>query len=144
MPHMIYCYESPFGFLSYAWDGASCSHLWLDHRGAITHQDPISIWLDAYFQGRTLPSPPLAKANTPFQNKLRHGLANIAMGQTQTYGELAKTLATSPRALGQSLGANPLPILIPCHRVMAADGLGGYAFGLTWKKKLLRFEQDAA
>lgn len=140
---MIYCYESPVGFLSYAFDGNNCSHLWLDHRGVIKHDDPVSVWLDAYFQGRILPLPDVAKPGTIFQGKLRHELSAISFAQTITYGELAATLQTSPRALGQALAANPLPILFPCHRVLAANGLGGFAFGLTWKKRLLRFEHDS-
>jgi methylated-DNA-[protein]-cysteine S-methyltransferase len=72
---------------------------------------------------------------------MRKGLLEIPFGEVRTYGELARRLATSPRAMGQALGANPLPILIPCHRVIAADGLGGFACGLEWKRKLLKFER---
>ncbi len=63
------------------------------------------------------------------------------MGHTLTYGKLAKVLHSGPRAVGQALGANPVPILIPCHRVVAAHGLGGFSCGLEWKKRLLAFER---
>jgi methylated-DNA-[protein]-cysteine S-methyltransferase len=65
-------------------------------------------------------------AGTPFQLRVWHALMNIPAGQPTTYGNLAKKLGTAPRAVGQACGANPLPILIPCHRVLAAHGLGGF------------------
>ncbi len=89
---------------------------------------------------RCLPLPAVAPAPTPFQAKLRQALLNIPTGETRTYGELAKQLNSSPRAIGQSLGANPLPILVPCHRVVAVNGLGGFSGGEGWKEKLLGFE----
>ena len=105
-----------------------------------THQDPVSNWFKTYFQGDSANLPPISEPTTPFQEKLRLGLTNIPSGQVRTYGELAKTLNTSPQGLGQALGANPFPILIPCHRVVATMGLGGFAYGSTWKEKLLDFE----
>jgi methylated-DNA-[protein]-cysteine S-methyltransferase len=62
-----------------------------------------------------------------FQLRIWQALQNIPCGQTLTYGELAKQLKTSPRAVGQACKTNPIPILIPCHRVVAANGAGGYA-----------------
>jgi len=63
---------------------------------------------------------------TPFQLRVWHALMNIPAGQPTTYGVLAKQLGTAARAVGQACGSNPLPILIPCHRVVAASGLGGF------------------
>ncbi|WP_296752225.1 methylated-DNA--[protein]-cysteine S-methyltransferase [Thiobacillus sp.] len=63
---------------------------------------------------------------TPFQLRVWHALIRIPAGQPTTYGALAKRLGTAARAVGQACGSNPLPILIPCHRVMAAHGLGGF------------------
>lgn len=63
---------------------------------------------------------------TPFQLRVWHALMAIPAGQPTTYGTLAKLLGTAARAVGQACGANPLPILIPCHRVLAANGLGGF------------------
>jgi methylated-DNA-[protein]-cysteine S-methyltransferase len=63
---------------------------------------------------------------TPFQLRVWHALMNIPVGQATTYGALANQLGTAARAVGQACGANPLPLLIPCHRVVAAGGLGGF------------------
>lgn len=140
---MIYRYNSPLGPLSYEWDGEVCRHVWLDiHESAETDsENPVSRWFDAYFNCSCTSLPPLAEPATSFQATMREGLMHIPAGEVRTYGEIAKALNTSPRAMGQALGANPLPILIPCHRVIAADGLGGFACGLAWKKKLLKFER---
>jgi methylated-DNA-[protein]-cysteine S-methyltransferase len=63
---------------------------------------------------------------TPFQLRVWHALMAIPAGQPTTYGALAKQLGTAARAVGQACGSNPLPLLIPCHRVVAASGLGGF------------------
>ena len=63
---------------------------------------------------------------TPFQLRVWHALMGIPVGHPATYGALAKQLGTAARAVGQACGSNPLPILIPCHRVVAAHGLGGF------------------
>jgi methylated-DNA-[protein]-cysteine S-methyltransferase len=70
---------------------------------------------------------PLAPAGTPFQQEVWRALRRIARGQTRTYGEVAQELDSAPRAVGQACGANPFPIVVPCHRVLAAGGLGGFA-----------------
>ena len=140
---MVYLYDSPLGPISYQWDGQRCQRVWLEkHVDARPgHTDPVYLWLNAYFNSEQCPLPLLAKPATDFQARMRGGLLDIPVGEVRTYGEIAKVLQTSPRAMGQALGANPLPILIPCHRVIAADGLGGFACGLEWKKKLLQFER---
>lgn len=69
---------------------------------------------------------PLAPAKTPFAARLRRLLWALSPGETLTYAEAAQRLKTSPRGLGQSLAKNPLPIIIPCHRIVAKDGEGGY------------------
>ena len=63
---------------------------------------------------------------TAFQGKVLKQLLRIPYGETRTYGEIAKILKTSPRAVGNACRNNPLPIIIPCHRVVAANGIGGY------------------
>ena len=63
---------------------------------------------------------------TPFQLRVWHALLKIPPGQPTTYGALAKQLGTAARAVGQACGSNPVPILIPCHRVVSANGLGGF------------------
>lgn len=69
---------------------------------------------------------PFVPHGTPFQLRVWHALMAIPAGQTTTYGALAKRLGTAARAVGQACGSNPLPIFIPCHRVLAANGLGGF------------------
>lgn len=71
---------------------------------------------------------PLAPAGTRFQRRVWEKIAMIPPGQTKSYGELARSLATAPRAVGGACGANPYPLFVPCHRVIAAGGaLGGFA-----------------
>lgn len=69
---------------------------------------------------------PLAEADTPFRAQVRAALLAIPVGETRSYGEIAARLGTSARAVGGACRANPLPIVVPCHRVVAARGLGGY------------------
>lgn len=93
---------------------------------------------------------PLRPVGTPFQRRVWEQIAAIPLGQTQTYGTLAKNLRNAPRAVGQACGANHYPLVIPCHRVVAAsqglnDGLGGFSrqgggFLLDIKRWLLRHE----
>ena len=91
-----------------------------------------------------LPAVRCARAyGTAFQLKVWQAVRRIPSGQTQTYGQLAKSIGCgSARAVGVALGANPLAGLIPCHRVVAADGLGGFAWGVDLKRAWLRAEAD--
>ncbi len=142
MGNEIFRYMSPCGVLTYRWNGNICSGMWLhDKPTALTdNNNPVIAWLDAYFDKKPYPLPPLATARTPFQARMRTALLAIPFGKTRTYGKLATTLNSAPRAIGQSLGANPLPLLIPCHRILAANGIGGFSCGLDWKRQLLKFE----
>lgn len=110
--------------------------------------DRAASWLQDYFAGRieSLDSLPLASGGTPFQRRVWQALAAIPYGQTRSYGDIAGELGSSPRAVGGACRANPLPILVPCHRVIASDGLGGYAGRRSgaWfaiKAQLLHHEQ---
>ncbi|MBC7952089.1 MAG: methylated-DNA--[protein]-cysteine S-methyltransferase [Rhodospirillaceae bacterium] len=100
--------------------------------------------LEAYFEGKlTQFDLPLEPAGTAFQKKVWQALAQIPFGATRSYAELATELGTAPRALGGACGRNPLPILIPCHRVLAAKGgMGGYSGmdGIDTKRFLLNLE----
>ncbi|MGA2178726.1 MAG: methylated-DNA--[protein]-cysteine S-methyltransferase [Verrucomicrobiota bacterium] len=88
--------------------------------------------------------PPLDLSNgTTFQRKVWNTLRKIARGQTKSYGEIARAIGRprAVRAVGSACGANPIPVLVPCHRVLAANGkLGGFSGGLNWKRKLLTRE----
>ncbi len=70
---------------------------------------------------------PLQQQGTPYQRRVWRALQRIPPGQTLTYGQLAKRLHTSPRAIGNACRQNPLPLLVPCHRVVAIKGLGGFS-----------------
>jgi len=138
-----YRYRSPLGELSLLLSGDLCLHVDLETVDApvCTPDHPVAIWLRGYFAGQQLPLPKLAPPATRFQAGLREALLDIPRGEICTYGQLAQRLHSSPRAVGQALRANSLPILIPCHRVVASHGLGGFAGGVDWKTRLLKFEQ---
>ncbi|MDW8392488.1 MAG: methylated-DNA--[protein]-cysteine S-methyltransferase [Oscillochloridaceae bacterium] len=94
--------------------------------------------LQAYFDGEDVAFDdiPLAPPGTPFQRRVWEALRAIPRGATRGYGDLARTLATSARAVGGACARNPIPILIPCHRVVSADGsLAGYSGGEGAKTK---------
>ncbi|OQB10068.1 MAG: Methylated-DNA--protein-cysteine methyltransferase, constitutive [Deltaproteobacteria bacterium ADurb.Bin207] len=89
---------------------------------------------------------PLEPKGTPFRMRVWRALQSISCGNTTTYGAIARDLGSAPRAVGQAVGDNPLPIVIPCHRVIASDGsLGGFShsrigYTLEIKRWLLRHE----
>jgi methylated-DNA-[protein]-cysteine S-methyltransferase len=107
----------------------------------------IADQLDAYYADPgyvfTLP---LAPRGTPFRRQVWQALEKIPAGKARTYGEVARELGSGPRAVGQAVGDNPIPIIIPCHRVIAANGgLGGFMHSRTGysqdiKRWLLRHE----
>ena len=85
---------------------------------------------------------PLAPHGTAFQRAVWQQMQAIPYGDTRTYGEIARWLRSAPRAVGRACGRNPIPIVIPCHRVVASDGLGGYSGdgGTDTKTWLLELE----
>lgn len=91
---------------------------------------------------------PLQPKGTPFQRRVWAGIAAIPSGETTSYGELAQAIGSGPRAVGNACGANPYPLVVPCHRVVAANqGLGGFArqrggFLLDVKRWLLAHERS--
>lgn len=151
-------YPSPVGELLLTSDGTSLTGLWMDAADPEDgiRQDGLGVfsqtrdWLDAYFRGEN-PDPgaiPLAPAGTDFQRQVWQLLLAIPMGQTRTYGSIAREIAgrlgkekMSAQAVGGAVGRNPIGIIIPCHRVVGAQGqLTGYAGGLDKKAWLLRHE----
>ena len=158
--NFILHYNSPLGQLTGVSDGAHLTGLWFDQkfekagsgftiveRGAsgdfILNQ--TADWLDAYFAGAkpdcTIPVLP---TGTPFQMEVWRILATIPYGKTVSYGSIAKRIAEqrgksamSAQAVGNAVGRNPISIIIPCHRVIGADGsLTGFTSGL-WRKTFL-------
>lgn len=102
--------------------------------------------LEAYFRGALRAFDlPLAPAGTPFQQKVWRALLTIPYGETRAYGQIAQAVGQpgAARAVGMANHANPIPLIIPCHRVIGADGrLTGYGGGLNVKKFLLELEES--
>ena len=86
---------------------------------------------------------PLHSVGTDFQQKVWQAILDIPYGKTITYAELAKRIGSpgGARAAGSACGANPIAIIVPCHRVLGKNGLGGYAYGADAKKTLLKIEK---
>ena len=102
--------------------------------------------LAQYFAGTRLDFDlPLAPRGNAFQRRFYDVLRAVPHGETRTYGEIAEEMGVSAQAIGQACGANPIPILIPCHRVLGAKGLGGFSggVGVETKVALLRLEGAA-
>ena len=149
-------YASPLGMLTVAAEGDALTALVIDgQKHAERHlagegrelETPIlrtaRLWLDRYFAGAR-PGPadlPCVPKGTAFQKRVWTELLTIPYGHTDTYGAIARRLGSSARAVGSAVVRNPLSVMIPCHRVLAADGgLTGYAGGVENKEKLLRLE----
>ena len=156
-PDTIYWHEldSPVGRLLLAGDGDSLIHVGfqsgprpLPRNGAwIADAKPFRVamaQLEEYFAGkRRRFDLPLAPRGTEFQRRVWRALTEIPYGNTISYGELARRISkpSASRAVGLANGANPLPIIVPCHRVIGADGsLTGFGGGLPIKRKLLALE----
>ncbi len=102
--------------------------------------------LQDYFDGnRTRFDLKMAPQGTPYRQRVWQALCRIPPGETRSYGEIAREAGGSPRSVGQANGSNPIPILIPCHRVTASAGIGGYSGGdgLATKRWLLALEKRA-
>lgn len=153
-------YTSPLGELLMAADEGGLTGLWFAGQkyfaGALSpdwkeRETPVLLeakrWLDVYFFGRAPEfTPPLHLTGTPFRCAVWELLRQIPYGQTTTYGALAQLLTgggkMSAQAVGGAVGHNPISIIIPCHRVVGADGsLTGYAAGLDKKIALLALER---
>ena len=156
-------YESPLGVITLACDESSIIGLWFQGQayfGSTLPEKPEATgsslltdakrWLDIYFSGREPDFlPPLRYDSTAFRNLIYTILLTIPYGKTMTYGEIAAEAARrlgvprlSARAVGGAVGHNPISLMIPCHRVVGADGgPTGYAGGIARKKQLLELER---
>lgn len=104
-------------------------------------RNELSEMLERYFRGEKVVFDCEFELDLPeFTTKVLERVVEIPYGETMTYGELAEELKTSPRAVGQALKRNPIAVIIPCHRVVAKNGVGGYSAGVEIKKALLRLE----
>jgi methylated-DNA-[protein]-cysteine S-methyltransferase len=149
--------DSPLGPMTALATAHGVAGLWFEdqthHPGALDasidahnpHIQAMQRWLEAYWAGRD-PSPrevPLDLHGTLFQRAVWQALLTIPLGRTRSYGEVAAQVGGGavPRATGTAVGRNPVSILVPCHRVVGANGsLTGYAGGLPRKEHLLRHE----
>jgi methylated-DNA-[protein]-cysteine S-methyltransferase len=149
--------DTPYGELKLAVDsGGVLVELWLPNRGrAIESHEPftraategmraVHAQLNEYFLGkRRAFDLPIEARGTPFERRVWARLLEIPYGATTSYGEIATEfgLTNGARAVGRANGANPIPIIIPCHRVIGADGtLTGFGGGLPLKQALLELE----
>ena len=141
--------ESPLGPLTITeTDGAITALDWGGRaEGACTSllrkaQAQISAYFEHRLQGFDLP---LRVGGSGFQRRVCAAMSAIPFGETRTYGDLAKQLDAPPQAIGTACGGNPIPIIIPCHRVLGANSLGGFSApgGVETKVALLRHEGAA-
>ena len=161
----VHHYQSPLGAVTLSSDGNTLTGLWFDGQKHFAetlpadHSEQIlpvfaeaERWLDRYFSGG-IPdfTPPLLLRGTLFRRLVWEQLLLIPYGGTVTYGQLAERLSAqtgrhvSARAVGGAVGHNPVSLIIPCHRVIGADGsLTGYAGGTDRKAELLRMEKKNA
>ncbi|MFD2110335.1 methylated-DNA--[protein]-cysteine S-methyltransferase [Thiorhodococcus fuscus] len=152
MPSSLF--DTPLGPIAVHWQGETLTGIDLEPLG-LAGPDSSSLaslpgWiarqLEAYFTcSETRFDFPLALAGTPYQRRVWSALQAIPVGETRTYGDLAHELGSAARAVGQACRSNPCPIVVPCHRVVAKQGLGGFAGDtsgrrLEVKRWLLRHE----
>jgi len=159
-------YSSPLGGITLASDGRVLTGLWFDgqkHFGAgldaAREEKNLPVfasavrWLDLYFAGAVPDfTPEAAPRGTPFRKTVWEILLSVPYGQTVTYGEIAEQAALrlrlprmSAQAVGGAVARNPVSLIVPCHRVLGADGsLTGYAGGLERKAWLLRLEKKGS
>jgi len=101
--------------------------------------------INAYFQGEavTFAEPVFLDQFKPFTRQVLDFIRSIPWGGVMTYQQVAllSTQTRASRAVGQALGRNPIPLIIPCHRVIAKNSLGGFGFGLEWKSRMLSLEK---
>ena len=148
-------YNSPIGDILLASDGEFLTGLWFVNQKYYAKNlnrdakeksleifDLTRKWLDSYFEGNK-PSfnIPIKFIGTDFQVAIWQSLLKIPYGEFVTYGDLARILNTSPRAVGTAVGKNPISIIVPCHRVVGKNNsLTGYAGGIDKKEYLLKLE----
>lgn len=153
---MLYTtFESPIGELLAVGDGQALHGLYMQEGRTRRAVEPgweaaaepfagVRAQLAEYFTGqRRTFDVPLATAGSPFQRRVWHALREIPYGQTTSYGELARRIGvpSASRAVGVANGHNPIAVIVPCHRVIGADGsLTGYGGGLERKRLLLDLE----
>lgn len=150
-------YNSPLGPIAIESDGEALTGLRFGEGKtqaacSLPIFDEVNRWLDDYFAGKQTENAVMGgktdgriavrPKGTAFQQRVWQALVTIPYGETVSYGEIARMVGCkSAQAVGQAVGANPVALLIPCHRVIAAHGkIGGYEYGMEIKKRLLELE----
>ena len=142
--------SGPFGPMTLTEEDGMITRLSWGDRGAIGGSAVLAEaarQLADYFAGRRREPFDLPLAFQPgLTGDVQRAMCVIPMGETRTYGDLSKALGVPAQAIGQACGANPIPILIPCHRILSATGLGGFSApgGVETKVALLRHEGAAS
>ncbi len=144
---------APFGMLGVVMDGSAVVAIDFlpTDMSALSSTDPAVVrfcgQLQAYLHDpRAGVQAPIAVSGTPFQREVWQAISRIPVGSTLTYSELAECVGSGARAVANACGANPVPLVIPCHRVVARQGLGGFMGGrnsgaLAIKQWLLQHER---
>ena len=154
---IVTIYDSPGGPLTLTSDGAALTGIYFHKQrhgeapagplGADKIIDATRKQLDSYFAGkRRTFDVPLGPRGTAFQSRVWSALTKIPYGETKSYGAIAQAIGSpkAVRAVGAANGRNPIPIIIPCHRVIGANGsLTGFGGGMAWKELLLDLEKGA-
>ena len=148
-------FDTPFALVGVRTEGDALAEIVYLPRsaGALAPTNPLAERACAQI-GRYIADPgyrfklPLKPVGTAFQRRVWDMIAAIPRGETRTYGDIARILRSGPRPVGQACGANYFPLVIPCHRVVAAKGLGGFAHSsggylIEVKRWLLLHEQSA-
>jgi len=138
--------HNKFGWFSLVENGGQITQLLWEDRTEGFRSDVLKEGLnqlEAYFAGKlTKFDLPLAPAGSDFQQQVYHVMLDIPFGEVLTYGEVAKKLDVSAQPVGQACGSNPIPVIIPCHRIVGTGHLGGFSGmgGVETKVQLLRHE----
>jgi methylated-DNA-[protein]-cysteine S-methyltransferase len=150
--HEVFAYESPIGLLTVRLRDDVLVEIRFGSEALGSNElpagHPVCRWLDAYFAGEESARAvdvEMALEAGPFQRAVLDATSSIPWGEVRSYGWVASQIGRpgAARAVGQALGANPLPLVIPCHRVVAAGTGGGYGGGMDRKEYLLALEQGA-
>lgn len=144
-------FSSPLGPISFGYKnnslftltfGGDCQENSVSTSFEIEVVEAITLYLTGSKEGIDVPFSIDLLSGTPFQKEVWRSLCRISYGKTKTYGEIAQEIGRphSSQAVGNACGANPLPLLIPCHRIVARNGIGGFSAGLAIKETLLQLE----
>lgn len=115
------------------------------HRGRLRSagEDPFggARFIEAFFSGDVAPLPRMDLSLTDFRERVYSHLVRVPYGKTITYGELARRVGSAPRAIGQAMAANPVPIIYPCHRIVGCNGPGGFGNDVPMKEYMIDLER---